>query len=276
MKRLDFAVPCGLLIGLIAVGASAWLEGIRLGFLFQPTALLVVLGGTIGAVVVRRGGGGLKDAVRAGFRVCVRDSTNELEATLTRLAWLSKTVRREGVQVLENYAEKSSDPLIVRGLMLTAEYADAKTVRAALDAQLDHEDERGMRDVATIEAAGSYAPTFGILGAVLGLIHVLRSLADPGALGTGIATAFIATIYGVGLANLLFFPLASRLRERHESLIKQREMLADALVALAAHEPPSAITNPFAHYAALNAPSAAPAQAPTKRSRATTATVGVQ
>lgn len=275
MKRLDFAVPCGLLIGLVAIGASAWLEGIRLGFLLQPTAALVVIGGTIGAVVVRRGVGGLKDAARASFGVCVPQSTEELEATLARLAWLAKSIRREGVQMLENHAEKSRDPLVIRGLTLTAEYADARTVRAALDALLDHEDERGMRDVATIEAAGSYAPTFGILGAVLGLIHVLRSLADPGALGSGIATAFIATIYGVGLANLLLFPLASRMRERHESHIKQRELLADALVALAAHEPPSQITNPFAAYAALNAPRSALAQAAPKRSRATAATVGV-
>lgn len=249
MKKLDFAVPIGLTIGIVAIVGTAALEGIKLGFLFQPTAMLVVLGGTLGAVVVRRGLGGLKSALLATIKLCVRESTDELEAIIARLQWLARTTMREGVRVIEAQARQATDPLVSRALMLAAEYAEPAMVREALDRMLDAEDERGTHDAATMEAAGGYAPTFGILGAVLGLISVLRSLNDPAALGSGIATAFVATLYGVGIANLLFFPVASRLRERHEFRMKRREALAHSLTALAAHESPSAIVSQFATHA---------------------------
>jgi chemotaxis protein MotA len=121
-------------------------------------------------------------------------------------------------------------------------------VRSAVDTILEHEDREGRRQSTLLESAGGYAPTFGILGAVLGMIHVLRSLDNPSALGTGIATAFVATIYGIGLANLLFFPLASRLKERHESQMRRREALADALVAISAHESPAYIKRLFSEH----------------------------
>jgi chemotaxis protein MotA len=144
--------------------------------------------------------------------------------------------------VLESHAAASSDPLIGQALQLISQYTHVDLVRARLARILEFEDERGLSEATTFEAAGSYAPTFGILGAVLGLIQVLRAVAEPNALGHGIATAFVATIYGVGVANLLFFPLASRLRERHRSHMKRREAMAEALVALAANESPSAVT----------------------------------
>jgi chemotaxis protein MotA len=252
------------LIGLLAVGGSAWLEGVRLSFLWQPAAALVVLGGTLGAIVIRRSLGGLWCATRAALALCLKENTDELEVAVARLAWLARAAHREGVQVLESHARSSRDPLVAQGLTLAAEYTAASAVRAALDRILDQEYERGMGEVATLEAAGAYAPTFGILGAVLGLIHVLRSLAEPDALGLGIATAFVATIYGIGFANLVLFPLASRLRERHEAQMRQREALAEALVALAAHESPGAISHRFA---ARREPSAHGAQAGVKVAR---------
>ncbi len=242
MRRLDFALPVGLLIGLVAVGGGAALEGISLRFLWQPTAALVVIGGSIGAVIVKRGAGGLWSALRAAGRLCFREPTDELEAGIARLAWLARMVKRDGVRVLETHAARSEDALFARGLALVADYVEPRIVHDVLERQLDEEDERGAQDSATLEACGGYAPTFGILGAVLGLINVLRVLDDPSALGVGIATAFVATIYGVGAANLLLFPVAARLRERHRAHMKRREALAGAIVALAAHETPGAIT----------------------------------
>jgi chemotaxis protein MotA len=241
MKRRDFSVLIGWLIGLAAIGGGAWLEGIRLQFLWQPTAALIVCGGTLGAVVVRRGLAGLKEAIHATYVYCFREQDDELEANLARLTWLTRQVKREGVRGLEAHANNSDDPLVAQGLALVSDYAEPSTVRQRLQRQLDAEDERGLGEVATLEAAGSYAPTFGIIGAVLGLIYVLRSLADPSALGLGIATAFVATIYGIGIANLVFFPLAARLRDQHRLRMKRREVLAEALVAFAAHETPTAI-----------------------------------
>jgi chemotaxis protein MotA len=264
MKRPDYAIPTGLLIGLVAILGCAVLEGIRLRFLWQPTAALVVFGGTAGAVVVKRGLLGLKSAARAAWSLFFTEPTDNLEANVARLVWLARAEKREGVRVFESYAETADDPLVARGLQRMAEYADASALREELELMLDCEHERGMHDVATIEAAAGYAPTFGILGAVLGLIHVLRALADPGTLGAGIATAFVATLYGVGGANLLLFPLASRLRERLESRMKRREALVEALVALAAHESPVTITNRFTAHAALD-----PEDSPTTLKQAT-------
>lgn len=218
------------------------LEGIRLKFLWQPTAALIVFGGTLGAVVVRRGLGGVREALRATWRLGFHTEQDELEAELARLTWLARVAQREGVRKLEAQARVSDDPLMATGLALAADYADPAEVRYKLEHLLDGENDHGLGEISTLDAAGGYAPTFGIIGAVLGLIYVLRSLADPGALGMGIATAFVATIYGVGAANLLFFPLAARLRERHRHRMKRRAALAEALVGLAAHESPTYIT----------------------------------
>jgi chemotaxis protein MotA len=255
MKRPDFSVLIGWTIGLAAIGGGALLEGIRLKFLWQPTAALVVFGGTLGAVVVRRGMRGVKEALAASYALCFRESTDEMEATFARLTWLARVARREGVRAFEAQAQMSSDPLVSTALALAADYTEPAEVQMRLDRLLDAEDERGLGEVATLEAAGSYAPTFGIIGAVLGLIFVLRSLADPSALGLGIATAFVATIYGVGAANLIFFPLAARLRERHRLRMKQRETLAEALTGLAAHESPMLIAARLAEQAAAGSAS---------------------
>ncbi len=237
MKRFDFTVPLGLAIGIIAVLLAAWLEGIRLAFLWQPVAALVVAGGTLGAIIIRRGVASVTSAWISCTGLLRRENADEHAAIHARLNWLARTWRREGgVRALETHAANSTDKLIARALLLAAEYADAATMRRALEPILANEDEAGTRDAATLEAAGGYAPTFGILGAVLGLISVLRSLAEPASLGSGIATAFVATIYGVGIANLVLFPLAARLRERHHANMKHRESIAEALVNFAAQE----------------------------------------
>lgn len=245
MKRPDVAIPLGITVGLAAICVGAWMEGVRLGFLWQPAAALIVFGGTIGAVLIRRGTGGLGAIFRAVVNLFFDPGSEEIEATKARLTWLARLERREGAQALEAQAAATNDPLISQALTLVSQYVESQLVRERLERILDHEDEHGLRDVTTLEGAASYAPTFGIIGAVLGLIQVLRALADPTQLGVGIATAFVATIYGVGLANLILFPLAARMRERHNNFMRQREAIAEALIALAAHETPSAITRKF-------------------------------
>ncbi len=246
MKRPDFAVPIGILVGLTTICGGAMIEGLRLGVLFQPNAALIVIGGTVGAIIVRRGISGLVAALRAATSLCFEEDRTEIEVTQARLAWLARLAKREGVQVLEAHASNSRDPLIVQALTLAAQYAEPAVIRERLERILDYEDECGLHEVTLLEGAASYAPTFGILGAVLGLIQVLRALADPATLGVGIATAFVATIYGVGVANLILFPLAARLRERHLGRMRQREAVAEALVALASHETPGVILRKFA------------------------------
>lgn len=245
-SKIDWTIWLGVLIGLFAIAGGAWFEGLNLTFLWHPTAALIVGGGTLGAVIVRRGGFGLTNAVGAVWKLRHKDDEDEShQIELARLAWLSRSAQKNGVRAYENVAETTLDPLVSQGLLMVAERADHDQIKEALTRRLDLEHEQGLEDSSTWEAAGGFAPTFGILGAVIGLIGVLRVLDKPEALGFGIATAFVATIYGIGFANLLFFPLASRLRARHELRMKRREEIASVILSLSTRETPRAIINQF-------------------------------
>lgn len=245
MKRLDFTVVFGLLFGVSVIAIGGAFDGVRPRFLWQPAAFLIVVGGTFSAVVLRRGFHGLMTALKTLGSLFIKEKTDEHRAALARVAWLSQSEKKQGTKVFENYADSSNDQLIKRGLYLCAEYAQVEAVRRALDEELRKENEEGLRDVATLEAAGGFAPTFGILGAVLGLISVLRLLDNPAALGLGIATAFVATIYGIALSNLFLFPLASRMKERHDALMSRRQEIAEAIISLAAHESPLSLARRY-------------------------------
>jgi chemotaxis protein MotA len=246
MKRFDWTIWLGVAVGLTAIIAGAWFENLNIGFLWHPTAALIVGGGTLGAVIVRRGVAGITSAVKSVWHLRLKDEDNEThKIELAKLAWLSRSAQKNGVKAYENYADNSSDTLVAQGLILVADCAEKEQIKEILSRRLDLEDDEGLQDSATLEAAGGFAPTFGILGAVLGLIGVLRVLDKPDQLGVGIATAFVATIYGLSLANLLFFPLAARLRARHESQMKRREELVSVIMSLGAKELPRAIINQF-------------------------------
>lgn len=246
MKRIDWTIWLGAALGLGALFAGAWFENLNLGFLWNPTAALIVCGGTLGAIIVRRGLVGVTGAFKAVWKLQFKDdedATHKIE--LAKLAWLSRSAQKNGVKAFENYADNSSDPLIAQGLILVADCAEEEKIKEILARRLELEDEIGLQDSAILDAAGGFAPTFGILGAVLGLISVLRVLDRPEVLGIGIATAFVATIYGIALANLFFFPLAARLRERHESNLKRREEIVSVILAINTKQPPRTIINQF-------------------------------
>lgn len=245
-KRFDLTIVLGIAIGAAAIVGGAWYEDLNLAFLWHPTAALIVGGGTLGAVIVRRGFSGIFDAIGAIWRLRHRDENEDAhKLELAKLAWLSRSAQKNGVKAFENAAENYDDVLVVQGLTLVADRIKKEQIGAALNRRLEIEDHEGVRDAATLEAAGGFAPTFGILGAVLGLIGVLRVLDRPEALGTGIATAFVATIYGLSLANLVLFPIAARLRARHEANMKRREELAAVILSLGSDELPLAIINQY-------------------------------
>ncbi len=245
MKKFDLTIWLGLGIGLTAIFLGVWLDGLSFSFLWHPTAALIVGGGTLGAVIIRRGADGVKSAAKAVWKLRLAEKTEFHQAELGKLIWLARTAQKGGAKAFESYADACGDALVAQGLLMVAEVADKEQIKDVLRRRLEWEDERGQQDAATLEAAGGFAPTFGIMGAVLGLVGVLRVLDKPEALGVGIATAFVATVYGIGLANLLFFPLAARLRSRHETIIRHREEIAAVIMALASREAPRQIANRF-------------------------------
>jgi chemotaxis protein MotA len=246
MKRFDWTIGLGVTIGLAAIILGAWSEGLNIGLLWHPTAALIVFGGTLGAVMVRRGFTGITSALRAIWQLRHKDNDDDgHRMEVAKLAWLSRSFQKNGVRAYEAYAEQTDDTLVAQGLIMVADRADKQQIKEVLSRRLVLEDEKGLQDSATLEAAGGFAPIFGILGAVLGLISVLRVLDKPEALGSGIATAFVATIYGLSIANLLFFPLAARLRGRHETHMKRREEVVSVILSLGSNEPTLSIINQF-------------------------------
>lgn len=246
MKRFDWTIGLGVAVGSMAIVTAAWLEHLQVSFLWNPTAALIVGGGTLGAVIVRRGLVGIASAMGAIWRLRLKEIDNEAHnAERAKLAWLSRMAQKSGVKAFENYASSSEDLLISNGLTFLADSMEPERLKEKIQQQLDRENEAGLQDPATLEAAGGFAPTFGILGAVIGLISVLKILDRPSDLGAGIASAFVATIYGLSLANLVFFPLAARLRARHDEHMSLRTELGSVILSLAANESPRAIINQF-------------------------------
>jgi chemotaxis protein MotA len=220
-------VPVGL--GLILVGQM--LEGGTLQSLLQFTAAVIVFGGTLGAVLLSSPFEDVRGAWRSLPSVFVEDETpaDEVVKTIVRLA---AKARRDGIMSLEDEVESIPDPFMRRGLMLAVDGTNPSTLRAMLEAESVSRDDLDEAPARVYEAAGGYAPTIGILGAVLGLIHVMENLSDPNKLGAGIAVAFVATVYGVGSANLIFLPIASKLKSKAIRKAKRRELILEGILAI--------------------------------------------
>lgn len=234
---MDKATVLGLLLGLAAVLGGHLLEGGSLSLIFQSTAAVVVLGGTAAAVSLSFPPGALLAALRALPRV-FRQPRDDSQGQLLRLVEMAYRARRDGLLALEKTLGREPDPFLRRGVELLVGGFSAAEVREILQAELAQAYEAALTPARVYEAAGGYAPTLGILGAVLGLIQVMQHLTEPTKLGTGVAVAFVATIYGVAGANLVFLPLAHKLRLQEARERQRREMLLEGLVALGQGEHP--------------------------------------
>ncbi|RMG18544.1 MAG: flagellar motor protein [Planctomycetota bacterium] len=221
----------GIIVAFASVIGGQILEGGHPSSIMQPTAALIVLGGTLGACLLSFP---LPDVLfsvkclKSVFFAPARD-VEQLIATLLELA---KKARKEGLIALEADADQTEDPFLKKALLMAVDGTDPKLVHETLETVIYTEEERWNRAAKVWESAGGYAPTVGILGAVLGLIHVMENLSDPSSLGGGIAVAFVATVYGVASANLFFLPFANKLklRTKEESLL--REMQVTGVLAI--------------------------------------------
>ena len=237
---MDWGSVAGLLLALLGILVGQWMEGGHLSALFQPTALLIVSVGTMGAVLLQNGWPTCRRGLQMARSIFqVKPDKHRLYAADVAL-W-SQTARREGLLALQRFIDESDDPFITKGLRLLTDGVDPYKMRDILGIEITTFETRERQAAKIWDAAGGYAPTIGILGAVLGLIHVMENLSDPGKLGAGIAVAFVATIYGVGLANLIFLPIGGKLKTAVNEEVTRLEMLSDALFAIAVGDNPLSI-----------------------------------
>lgn len=237
----------GLLMGLIAIVGGQVLEGGHVGSLVQPTALLIVGGGTLGAVMLQAPFAVFKRGLQMAKWVWF-PPVIDYKHTIDQISNWSQVSRREGLLALENFIVRSKDPFTKRALQMLVDGADPERLRDVMEVEIDAYEDALRQSAKIWEAAGGYSPTIGILGAVMGLIHVMENLSDPSKLGAGIAVAFVATIYGVGLANLIYLPIAGKLKYHIGRLVTARVMLLDGLIGIAVGDNPRIIENRLKGY----------------------------
>jgi len=237
----------GLLVGLLAIVGGQVLEGGHVSSLAQPTALLIVGGGTLGAVLLQSPIHIFKQGMFMLKWIWVPPLVDQKRLIEQVGSW-STISRREGLLALETYINQQKDPFIKKGLQLLVDGADPERLRELLEVEIGTFEEEMKLSAKIWESAGGYSPTIGILGAVMGLIHVMENLSDPGKLGAGIATAFVATIYGVGLANLVYLPVASKLKYHIGRMVVVKEMVVDGLVGIAVGDNPRIIESRLRGY----------------------------
>ena len=237
MDKISLA---GLVIGIVAILGGQILEGGHVGSLVQPTALLIVLGGTLGAVLLQSPFHVFQRGIKMAKWVWVPPVIEQKRLIDQIINW-SQLSRREGLLALENYIPGVKDEFARRGLQLLVDGADPERIRELLEVEINTFEDEWRQSAKIWDAAGGYSPTIGILGAVMGLIHVMENLSDPTKLGAGIAVAFVATIYGVGLANLVYLPIAAKLKYYISRIVASREMLVDGLVGIAVGDNPRII-----------------------------------
>jgi len=246
---MDFLSIIGVLIGLVAIIGGNFLEGGHIGSLLQLTAFLIVAGGTLGAVVLQSPQRDFLRGIKMLVWIVLPPRTDN-EAVVEKIIEWSKVARKEGLLGLEDIADEEPDPFTRKGLQLLIDGSEPETIRMVLDVDIGTQEQAYMSGANVFEAAGGYAPTIGILGAVMGLIHVMENLSDPSKLGSGIAIAFVATIYGVGGANLFLLPIAAKLKSIVQRRMSHNEMILDGLVSIAEGENPRSIESKLLGYLA--------------------------
>ncbi len=231
MRKLEKGAVGGLTVAATAMLLGLFLEGGRLAQILQPTAALIVFGGTLGAVLVQFPLSSARAAL-AGLLDAFAGEPLEARVRMEKLVSYAMQARRKGIVSLDPELRTIDDGFFRKALTLAIDGMGAREVRDIMELELTRLEEEDERAARVWEAAGGFAPTIGILGAVLGLIQVMQKLNDIGDVGRGIAVAFVATLYGVGLANLLLLPLAGKLRLRARERQMLRETTLEGVLAM--------------------------------------------
>lgn len=237
---MDITTIIGLIIGLAGLLVGYVWDGGHLDALVIPSAMLIVFGGTIGAVIISFPKSQLK-GVGTALKVAFKEPNRNPVKVIDELVDMATVARREGVLALEQRAQEHPNPFIKEGLMMVVDGTDPELTRQILELEMDAKEHTYEGYSKVFESAGGYAPTMGIIGTVMGLIHVLGNLSDPDSLGPAIAVAFTATLYGVMSANVIYLPIANKIKVRREEEISEMELMLEGILALQAGENPQLI-----------------------------------
>ncbi len=228
---MDKGTVAGIIVSFGGIIAGLLLEGGKLGQLMQPTAALIVAGGTLGAVLLQFPSKTVFTALRT-LGIVILEPPSRARDEISRLTSLAQQARHYGIISLDQELPEISDPFMRRALMLAVDGTECHELRAIMQLEMDASAEAEEELPRVYEAAGGFAPTVGIIGAVLGLIQVMQRLDRIDDVGRGIAVAFVATIYGVGFANLIALPVAGKLRHRLRFRQILREMTLEGVVSI--------------------------------------------
>ncbi|MEW5954398.1 MAG: flagellar motor protein [Bacillota bacterium] len=230
---MDIMAVGGLIIALCSLVLGFLSEGGHLDALLAPSAALIVFGGTIGATVISFSLKEIK-TIPALLKIIFMNKLPEPGETIDLLVSMAEEARREGLLYLENRLSEVNDPFLRKGVQLVVDGTDPEVVKAILEVEVYSQQERHSTGANIFETAGGYAPTMGIIGTVMGLVHVLGNVESPEGLGPAIAMAFMATLYGVVSANVIWFPLGAKLQNLSKKELLQREIMMEGIISLQA------------------------------------------
>jgi chemotaxis protein MotA len=228
---MDRASLIGIVLGISAIAGGSIAEGGKLSAILQPTAAVIVFGGTLGATLLSVSFSDIMKAISA-LKDVFSGKTMDAEMIISSLVKYSIVARRKGLIALEHEISEIKDDFLRDAMRLAINGMGVKMLRETLEQNNITYGEEKKRIAKVFETAGGFAPTIGIIGAVIGLIHVMENLSDPSKLGSGIAVAFVATVYGVGSANLILLPISKKLINRLSHEIARREMIIEGVVGI--------------------------------------------
>ncbi|MGC9972361.1 MAG: flagellar motor protein [Bryobacteraceae bacterium] len=263
----DLATLVGLGLAFGGIVGGMMLEGGHLNELLQPIAALIVFGGTLGAVMVTTPMDVLKRAVKA-VMTAFMEKKQAPNAIIEEVIGYATKARKNGIVSLEQDADRIQDPFLRKALNLAVDGTDLQEIRKMMELEMSLEEHRTESVAKVFESAGGYSPTIGIIGAVLGLIQVMKNLANIDEVGRGIATAFVATIYGVGAANTLFLPVGNKLRARGQAGLQMKELMLEGVSGIVEGLNPKLIRTKLEAYVHRDPPAKKKEKAETAKGRA--------
>ncbi|MGN1125505.1 MAG: motility protein A, partial [Candidatus Gastranaerophilaceae bacterium] len=244
---MNFTAVFALFFGILLVFVSQKFDGGSLRLLIQPTAFAIVIGGSFCASLLNFNLATLINAIKSSKEVFVNlydDSTKVIEEII-QIAYFA---RRNGLFAVQEVLPNVSNSFLARGVQLAIDVNDPKLVYDILSAEVAYEEEEDLITSRVFEALGGYAPTFGVVGAVIGLIQVMKDIQNLDIVGLGIATAFVATLYGVGFANLIFLPIAGNLKQKTREKILLKEVVLQGIISIQMQESPAVIEEKLIAY----------------------------